>query len=165
MKRSRVLNVNWQAVDGAAHSRRKLILRSNEENMYTCPVKLCLHADFKSSRGLRKHIDIKHPWFYFFDDQPEVKREEMEVAVTETRKANTMQMPDFSITEGMGLEFLNWLHTSCGGGKTERDAKQISKRTMKFLMESLGNNQSDAPLSFEFIDCCLGSPSVTISFM
>ena len=62
MKRSRCLFVNWKAMDGSAHGKRKLVLRKNDHQMYTCPVKLCLHCDFKSSRGLRKHIDNNHPW-------------------------------------------------------------------------------------------------------
>ena len=74
MKRSRSLAVNWKAIEGAAHSKRQLVLRKNDNDLFTCPVKLCLHADFKSNRGLRKHINNKHPWFYYFDDQPEVKR-------------------------------------------------------------------------------------------
>ena len=56
MKGNRQLVVNWKAMDGAAHGKRKLVLRQNERKLYTCPVKLCLHADFRSSRGLRKHV-------------------------------------------------------------------------------------------------------------
>ena len=36
---------------------------------------------------------------------------------------------------------------------------------MKFLMESYGNNESDLDLTYEFVDCCLGSPNVFISFL
>jgi len=150
---------------GAAHGKRKLILRANNYNKFTCPIKLCLHADFSSIRGLRKHIDNKHPWYYYFDKQPEVKREEVIKNQPVKMKATTSKMPSFSLDEGVGLEFFKWLCTSCGGGKNEKEARQIGKRTMKFFMEALGNNNSDNDLTYEFVDCCLSSASVIISFL
>ena len=52
MKRtSCCLFVDWKALNGAAHGKRKLIIRENDKHMFTCPVKLCLHGDFKSTRG------------------------------------------------------------------------------------------------------------------
>ena len=80
MGRSKCLAVNWKVVNGAAHGRRKLIIRQNEKSLFSCPIRLCLHEDFKSSRGLRKHIDNKHGWYYYFDEQPDVKREDLKVA-------------------------------------------------------------------------------------
>ena len=167
MKRSRrSLAVNWKAIEGAAHGKRKLILRANDRNMFTCPIKLCLHADFKSNRGLRKHINNKHPWYYYFDEQPEVKREEMEeIDLIPKKKANTTSKPSFSLEEGIGKEFLKWLCTSCGGGKTEKEAKQSGKRAMKFFMQALGNNNDEISLTFEFVDCCLSNASIIISFL
>ena len=35
---------------------------------------------------------------------------------------------------------------------------------MKFLMASLGDIEVDKSVSEEFIDCCLGSPSIVINF-
>jgi len=60
---------------------------------------------------------------------------------------------------------LKWLCTSCGGGKTEKEAKQIGKRTMKFFMEALGDNDNDNRLTYEYVDCCLSSASVLITFL
>ena len=141
------------------------MLRKNDDQAFTCPVKLCLHADFKSSRGLRKHIDNKHAWYYYFDEQPEVKREEIEMEQPAKKKVCTSQKPAFSLENGIGKTFLAWLCTSCGGGKSEKEATQIGKRAMKFLMESLGNNESDNDLTYEFVDCCLSSASIFISFL
>ena len=165
MKRSRCLAVDWKAIEGAAHSKRQLVLRKNDNDLFTCPVKLCLHADFKSNRGLRKHINNKHPWFYYFDDQPEVKREEMEEIVVKKKKSNTSKKPAFSLDDGIGEEFVKWLCTSCGGGKTEKEAKQAGKRTMKFFMQALGNNENETDLTYEFVDCCLSNASIIISFL
>ena len=157
----RTLQVNWKAVNGAAHGRRKLSLRSNDNNSYMCPIKLCLHAAFKSSRGLRKHINTKHAWYYYFDEQPEVKREELEVQEQTRKKAYIATKPAFSLDEGIGLKLLEWLKTTCGGGKNEKEARQIGKRCMKFLMHAMGNNETDN----EFIDCCLSSASIIVSFL
>ena len=102
MKRSRCLFVNWKAMDGSAHGKRKLVLLKNDHQMYTCPVKLCLHCDYKSSRGLRKHIDNNHPWYYYFDEQPEVKREELDENMSTRKKVCTSKKPSFSLEEGVG---------------------------------------------------------------
>ena len=165
MARNRSLIVNWKAVDGATHGKRKLIIRKNENDFFTCPVRLCLHADFKSNRGLRKHVDNKHPWYYYFDEQPDIKREELITMEKPCKKICTAKIPAFSLENGIGHEFLVWLKTTCGGGKNDKEARQIGKRAMKFLMESLGNNESEQELSGEYLDCCLGSPNIFISFL
>ena len=165
MGRSKCLAVNWKVVNGAAHGRRKLIIRQNEKSLFSCPIRLCLHEDFKSSRGLRKHIDNKHGWYYYFDEQPNIKREDLKVAEKIKEKNDTSKKPAFSLDEGIGLEFLQWLGTTCGGGKNTKESQQTGKRAMKFLMESYGINDSDLDLTYEFVDCCLSSPNIFISFL
>ena len=166
MKVARNLVVNWKSLNGAAQGRRKLKLRSNDKGLFYCPIRLCLHADFNSSRGLRKHINIKHPWYFYFDVQPEVKKEDLTIIQEDPRrKAFTAKKPAFTLDEGIGQWFLQWLTTSCGGGKSHKEAMQIGKRTMKFFMEALGNNDGDNELTYEFVDCCLGSASIIMSFL
>ena len=166
MARRRVLFVDWNSVNGSANGKRKLSIKENDQGKFTCPAKLCLHSDFESKRGLRKHIDNKHPWYYYFDEQPEIKREEIEHnQPVLQKKASTSSKPYYSIEEGIGYTFLRWLKTTCGGGKNEREAKQIAKRALKFLMNSTGDNESQAPLSFELIDCCLGSTTIILNFL
>ena len=161
----RSLQVNWVAVGGAAQHKRKLVLRANEESTYLCPISNCLHVGFKSSRGLRKHIDNKHCWYYYFDEQPDIKREEIMALQPATKRANTSKMPSFSVTEGIGKQFHDWLCTACGGGKNGREAKQSATRAMKFLMTSLDNVDLEYTLNEEFIDCCLGSASIIMKFL
>ena len=36
---------------------------------------------------------------------------------------------------------------------------------MKFFMQAVGDNESDNELSSEFVDCCLGSPTIIIDFL
>lgn len=166
MARRRVLFVDWNSLNGSANGKRKLIFEENDKGKFTCPAKLCLHADFGSKRGLRKHIDNKHPWLYYFDDQPEINRQEIELNQPMAhRKAATHSKPHYSIEDGIGKAFLNWLRTTCGGGKNEKEANQTAKRALKFLMCSTGDNESQASLSYELIDCCLGSTSIILKFM
>ena len=168
MALKRTLFVNWCSVNGAAHGKRKLVLKCNDNGEFTCPVDKCLHKDFKSKRGLRKHVDHKHGWYYYFESQPEVKREEVEkIQPIIPKRASTISKPSFSIEKGIGKEFFDWLCTSCGGGKSEREAKQISKRALKFIMECIcsGENETDINLSYELIDCCLGSAAIIIKFL
>ena len=70
--RKRILNVDWKVVGGAAVKKRILKLIADDENKYMCPVMTCLHYGFKSSRGLRKHINAVHPWYYYFDERPKI---------------------------------------------------------------------------------------------
>ena len=161
----RVLFVNWQSLNGAAQGKRRLSLRVNDSGKFTCPIKLCLHADFVSKRGLRKHIDNKHPWYYYFEEQPEINKEEMQLLQPNQKRASTTSKPFYSMDEGIGKDLLDWLCTSCGGGKSQREAKQIAKRALKFLMECTGGNDSGIPLSYELVDCCLGSASIILRFL
>lgn len=165
MRRPRRLQVNWKALVGAAHGKRTLKLRPNRQNLYTCPVKLCLHGDFKSCRGLRKHINMKHPWYYYFDEQPVVKREDMVDVQQTPKRASTACKPSFSLDDGIGHDFLIWLGTSCGGGKNKRESLHTGKRAMKYFMQAMGNNENEVRLTNEFVDCCLSSASIFMSFL
>ena len=40
MGAGRNLTVHWQSIDGAAQGRRKLRLRSNENGLFNCPLRL-----------------------------------------------------------------------------------------------------------------------------
>ena len=111
---------------------------------------------------MRKHIDNKQHWYYYFDEQPEIKRKKVEVNQPVKLKSSTVNKPAFSLEEDIGFDFLKWLGTTCGGGKTEKEAKQIGKRAMKFFMNALGNNDNDNRLSYDYVDCCLSSASASV---
>eukprot|EP00111_Clytia_hemisphaerica_P011795 TCONS_00034656-protein len=106
MARRRVLFVDWHSVNGSANGKRKLSFNESDKGKFTCAAKLCLHSDFESKRGLRKHIYNKHPWYYYFDDQPEIKRQEVELnQPIIQKKASTSSKPYYSIDEGIGKSF------------------------------------------------------------
>ena len=161
----RVLTVDWKSVNGATPKRRILHLRKSEDGVFLCPVKGCLHVPFKSSRGTRKHITTIHPWFYHFNEQPAIDRSIAENPRNTHAKNATNKMPAFSFEIGSGKEFLEWLQTPCGGGKSRREATLIARRAMKFLMASLCEPEGETNLQEEYIDCCVGSPTIVMDFL
>ena len=158
------LLVNWKAINGSAKQKRILRLRPDERGMFMCAVKGCLHKGFKSSRGLRKHIESRHSWYFYFDEEPSIKREMID-GIKEKLKQPTNNIPSFSTTDGIGQLFVNWLLTPLGGDKSKREAIQIARRAMKFLMAALGDTEDGSNATGEYVDCCLGSPSTVMKFM
>ena len=161
----KVLTVEWKAFEGAAVKRRMLKLNPNADGIYLCPVDNCLHMGFRSARGLRKHIETRHDWYFYFDKQPAFTRDQVVQQDRVKRKQSTHKIPAFSLDDGVGKNFLQWLLTPLGGGKNRKEAIQIGRRAMKFLMAALGATEVDKLVREEYIDCCLGSPSVVISFL
>jgi len=49
MALQRALFVDWRSVNGSAQGKRKLVLRENDKGAFTCPVNLCLHAEYMVS--------------------------------------------------------------------------------------------------------------------
>lgn len=82
-----------------------------------------------------------------------------------TNRSSTVSKPSFSLDEGIGYEYLVWLGTSCGGGKNNRESRQIGKHAMKYFMQNLGNNADDIELTNEIDGCCLSSASIFIYFL
>ena len=160
----RHLHVNWKAVDGAAKKKRILHLRPNDEGTFICPIQGCLHVVYKSIRGLRKHVNAIHPWYYFFDVQPAVPREDAVEATKKKLKITTHKIPSFSIDEGVGKDFTEWLQSSTGGGKSKKEAVQAARRAMKFLRLSMDEPYVSICCT-DFVDCCIGSPSIVINFL
>ena len=162
---TRTLCIDWLSLPGANKSKRKLHLQADDGGIYSCPVKSCLHVGFKSQRGLRKHVDNKHEWYYYFDVQPSFRREEARQRTPSRLKASTHKKLSFSIEKGTGLDFVRWLQTPCGGGKQLKEATQIGKRGMKFLMSALGENEDGVGAQDSYIDCCVGSPTMLMRFL
>ena len=125
MSRKKLLNVDWKGISGASIKKKILKLKSNADGVFICPISTCLHVGFKSDRGLRKHIDTTHPWYYYFNEQPEINRDNVIRADQQRRKCSTHNVPAFTLEEGVGKDFLLWLKTPCGGGKSSRQGTQV----------------------------------------
>lgn len=162
---NRTLCFNWGSLPGARKNKRRLQFEDAEDGYFVCPVSSCLHQGFKSKRGLRKHVNNQHEWYLFFDTQPEVKREDAQERRATKQKASTNKQPSFSIDSGSGAEFAAWLQTPCGGGKSKKDARQIAKRAMKYLMCCSGDNEDGLCAPETYIDCCVGSPTMLMKFL
>lgn len=162
---AKILKLDWSSIEGAFASKRKLRLVANE-NVFECPIGSCLHSGFKSKRGLRKHLDTRHPWYYFFDKEPSIS-EHIRSARKRNKNAEKFVRNDgFSIDEGFGEAFVEWLSSDLGGGRTPREAKQSARRAMKFLLHSAGTSDSgDMELSSKFVDLTLGSALMITQFL
>ena len=161
----RTLCFDWSSLAGARKKKRKLYFEEDESNMFVCPVTSCLHEAYKSKRGLRKHVNSHHEWYLYFDAQPEVKREDAQPRTPAKRKASTHRQPGFSVENGCGAHFVEWLLTPCGGGKTSKDGIQVAKRAMKYLMYCIGDCEDGVTAPEPYIDCCLGSPTMLMKFL
>ena len=156
--------IRWSEIEGAFTTRRKLrLVKSND--LYYCVVKNCIHGGFKSGRGLRKHLNAKHGWWFWFDSQPDITAE-----IQEARKKKTIEKllnkGSFSIEEGVGKDFCTWLTCDLGGGRSVKEAKLSAKRAMKFLFHATGC--SDVPteeLTSEFVDFASGSALIITNFL
>ena len=164
-KRRRKLFVNWKEVDGASVKKRVLHFDANDKGEYLCPIEHCLHIGFRSQRGIRKHINNIHPWYLYFNEQPNVNRRLAREHTEVRRKSCTKNFPAFTLENGIGKEFLKWLQTPCGGGRTSKESKNIARRAMKFLMSSYGENSLQTVLKEDYIDCCIGSPTIVMDFL
>ena len=171
--------VDWSNIDGALPKPKRLHLEKDEtDSLYHCPIQVCDHEGFQSQRGCRKHVNSKHSWFFYFDGKPELKhqRQSLQVSPTNlsvtttsdctsteaTRMRAAKLFPSFSVSGKMGQDFANWLTGSGGGYKKDRTAKQIAKRSFKFLKFCC---EDEEELTFEVIDYSLCSPNLLFKFI
>lgn len=167
-KVSKVLRIDWSLLPNARNKRRVLKLRPNSNGHFNCTVDNCLHDEFKSARGVRKHIDTRHPWFFYFDVEPSIKDKIVEArSKSKSRRASYLFYQNtFSIEEGIGKSFRDWLISECGGGRTETDAKQSCRRALKFLKFATGGDDSiTEDLTCKFVDTSLGSAVIVTNFL
>ena len=52
----------WQEAIGASVKPKRLNLKPDIDGNFVCPVVLCDIEVFKSKRGVRKHVSLKHGW-------------------------------------------------------------------------------------------------------
>ena len=165
--KDKFLRVNWRAIEGSAKSKKILRLRADSDGNFSCPVPNCMHLGFRSSRGLRRHIDTRHSWLYWFSSEPAVNRNQLASDPEKIgSKAVTHNIPSFSIDEGVGATFCRWLRAPLGGGKNEREAVQGARRAMKFLLHVMGDDCIGGSMAcMDFIDCAVGSAATITKFL
>ena len=164
---SKHLKIDWSSIPNAFSKRRILKLRSSE-GKFSCDVENCLHDGFKSARGLRKHIESRHPWYFYFDSEPSIKEKILEVRSKRNSKREVLSAyrNTFSIEDGIGKSFLDWLKSDCGGGRNNNDAVQSCRRALKFLTFSIGSDDIiPDELTSSFVDTSLGSAVIVTNFL
>ena len=99
-----------------------VISKSLHEKFHGSPANLSCF--FFIVTGQPRQIDSKHFWYYY--EQPEVKRDELEELQPVRKKVCTSKKPAFSLDDGIGRDFLFWLCTTCGGGKNEKKQDKLA---------------------------------------
>ncbi len=159
---------NWKALQGAAKIKRRLHLKKDKDGVCPCPVSECDHEGFRSERGCRKHIQTIHPWFYYFDKYPsDVVCEKGKDQEDSLVNGNSSQLSsNGAVCEDIAFseDFIRWMCSCSGGGRTEAHANQISSRALKFLRYCLSENPTDR-LTSEKIDYYLGSMEFLANFL
>ena len=139
-------------------------------------MKLTVCITAQSERGCRKHVNIKHSWFFYFDKPTDSKlatnssetptKSSMSGTDGDISHASTKHgarlIPSFSPSGQIGDKYTNWLTGSGGGYKKDRPAQQIVNRCFKFLKFC---SEEEEVLNFEVMDFCLCSPSLLFKFI
>ena len=83
-----------------------------------------------------------------------------------TTSSQALYRNTFSIEKGFGKAFKDWLSSDCGGGRSDRDAKQSCKRALKYLTFATGGEDSlSEELTCKFVDTSLGSAVILTDFL
>ena len=132
-RKRKLIDVDLASLENAKEKRRVLILRKAEDDVYYCSVVPCSHPGFSNNRGIRKHINNLHPWYYYFDEKPKLEIRETAAENDMTKKPCTLKMPSFPTNSELALKFSAWLTAICGGGTSQLQSQQTASRAMKFL--------------------------------
>ena len=167
---SKKCKINWSNIDGASPKPKRLHLEKDEtDRLFHCPIQACDHDGFQSQRGCRKHVNIKHSWFFYFDEKPDLgglaacaKQSASDVKSSEITMQTVRVLPSFSVSSRIGELFTKWLTGSGGGCKKDHSAQQIVKRCFKFLKFCC---EDEEELSFEVVDFSLCSHSLLFKFI
>ncbi|CAB4042799.1 partial, partial [Paramuricea clavata] len=163
--------VDWKLVDGAFTKQRRLHLVKDRDGLDHCPVTGCEHPGFASQRGCRKHVKIKHGWYYYFDEKPNVSMDLFDTSLSAANGTNekaSRTVPGCSTDNEFARSFSQWLQSSCGGGKSPKQSDISVTRALKFVKfccDESGDAEEDVLTSPNLIDYALGSPKLLTKFV
>ena len=106
-----------------------------------------------------------HGWLYHFTELPPYERRDATLKEVVKLKASTHNEQSFTITKGVGSDFVNWMQSPWGGGKSMKEAKQVGRRSMKYLFSALGEGDNESEACEEYVDCVIASPNLLINFL
>ena len=106
-----------------------------------------------------------HGWLYHFAELPPYERRDAKLKEIVKLKASTHKEQSFSISKGVGADFVDWMQSPWGGGKSIKEATQVGRRSMKYLFSALGEGENETEASEEYVDCVIASPNLLINFL
>ena len=71
-------------------------------------------------------------------------------------RSSTQELPTFPKTLPLAVNFLNWLQSKAGGGKTKQHSEQVLSRVLKFL-KAVNEDVESEEINGMTVDYCLGS--------
>ena len=163
--------IDWKLVDGAFTKQRRLHLVKGSDGLDHCPITGCEHPGFSSQRGCRKHVKIKHGWYYYFDEKPNVSIDTLvtsQSALNGIDEKGSKTIPSCSTDNDFARSFSQWLQSSCGGGKSRKQSDISVTRALKFVKfccDESGDAEQDVLSSPNLIDYVLGSPQLLTKFV
>jgi hypothetical protein len=151
----------WKSVAGATEKPKRLKLDSNKDGFFVCPVQGCDSDAYKSQRGCRKHVCVKHGWYYYFEQKPHIEDSFPEQIIqTNSRKRGrfkTFDLPFFPENCKIAKDFRNWICSVGGGGKDLNQAQQICKKMLKFAKFCCKDVVESAEITKSILEYCVGS--------
>ena len=167
--RSRYKDVQWRTIEGAFAKPRRLHLVSDPGGVFQCPIRNCDHVGFKSQRGCRKHVKKVHGWYIYFHSKPNISTTDKGMYSDEEQQPSRpyQNLPSYPKEHPLRVQFVDWLKSTGGGGRTASEAEQNASRAFKFLRYCCENfsDIEEQDLNIGTIDYCLGSSVILADFM
>ena len=162
-----VRQVDWKSVDGAFPKPRRLHLVEDSDGLIRCPITGCDHPRFSSRRGCHKQGKTKHSWYYYFDKKPKLPEDKSLLTFAQcASKGKGSNIPNWSTDNDFACSFSQWLQSSCGSAKSQKQSDISVTRAFKFIKfccDECGEAEEDLFLFPNMIDYMLGSPQLLTS--
>ena len=152
----------WKTVEGATEKARRLKLEENKDGYFVCPIVGCDSDAYKSQRGCRKHVTVKHGWYYYFEEKPHIEKafpenNNSKSDLLKKARCKTFDLPYFSEDCVIAKEFKSWICSAGGGGKDLHQAQQTCKRILKFAKFCCKDVDEGVEVTKQVLEYCLGS--------
>jgi len=160
----------WKSVTGATEKPKRLRLEENKDGLFVCPVQDCDSDAYKSQRGCRKHVSVKHGWYFFFEEKPKVE-DSFPEAILQSKcrqkrgRCKTFDLPYFPENSKVARDFCDWISSAGGGGKDLTQSHQIRKKILKFAKFCCKDVDEGTEITKPILEYCIGSVKHIESFL
>ena len=76
-----LFKASWKDAIGGTKKPKRLKLLSHN-GLIICPVAYCESEPYRTKRGCRKHVFMKHSWYYYFDESQTLPKFFPEFSIT-----------------------------------------------------------------------------------